>query len=185
MTACIRRAPFADVHHMAVDGWGKRRRSAELFAFPGRLVAAAESRWMFATPAAQHYRYSIKDAAGSTVGEDFDARFNACSRTRSGVLGCQIGNAFYTVDLTTGSRVRLASIPAADEAHRPVPLSDGWVLGGHDGWRVVSESGGEMAGTRGRERRSHTVLRERRHRTGRRHLLTDDRPPSGSLRRYR
>ncbi len=60
------------------------RPPAELFSTPGRLVAAADSRWMLAAGSGTTYRYSIKDTAGRTVGTDFDGGFDACARTRSG-----------------------------------------------------------------------------------------------------
>lgn len=126
----------------AADGdW--TREPAELFAVPGKLVAASESRWMFAAVDGGQYRYSIKDDAGRTVGADFDAGFAACARTRSGVLGCQLDGGFYLVDLTTGARVRRAAVPTSGEARGPIPLADGWVIGGYGHQRVISASGAE------------------------------------------
>ena len=117
------------------------RPPAELFAAPGRLVAASDSRWMLAAGSGTVYRYSIRDSTGRTVGADFDAGFDACARTRSGVLGCQIGGGFYTVDLETETRVRLAAVPESPGGIGPTALADGWIVGQYGDQRVISASG--------------------------------------------
>ncbi|MEJ9077830.1 hypothetical protein WKY82_05355 [Gordonia malaquae] len=119
------------------------RPPAELFAGPGRLVAASDSRWMLAAGTGTTYRYSIKDASGRTVGTDFDGNFDACARTRSGVLGCQIGGGFYAVDLESAARVHLTDVPASQGGIGPTALADGWVVGQYGDQRVVSANGDE------------------------------------------
>lgn len=119
------------------------RPPAELFSAPGRLIAASDSRWMLAAGSGTVYRYSIKDPTGRTVGADFDAGFDACARTRSGVLGCQIAGGFYAVDLETATRVRLAAVPESPGGIGPTALADGWVVGQYGDQRVISASGDE------------------------------------------
>lgn len=118
------------------------RLPTELFTARGEVVAASQTRWMFAAPAGQgeQYRYSIKDEAGKTVGVDFDAGFRACARTWSGVLGCQIGSAFYLVDMASGERRRTE---ASANGGQPIALADGWVLGDIGHQRVVTVEGTE------------------------------------------
>ncbi|MGZ9827165.1 hypothetical protein ACXYTP_09665 [Tsukamurella ocularis] len=119
------------------------RPPAELFMAVGRLVAATDSRWMFATLEGERYRYSMKDSSGRTVGEDFLAEQDACARTRSGILGCQIGDTFDIVDFATATHVRRAMGLASGQYRGPIPLADGWVVGGGEDFRVLSDSGHE------------------------------------------
>ncbi|WP_157851063.1 hypothetical protein [Gordonia phthalatica] len=124
----------------AADGdW--TRPPAEIYTVRGELIAASENRWMIRTGDQNGFSFSIKDAAGRTVGDDFRAQRGACARTRSGVLGCQIGATFSIIDLETGHRDVRAVEDTLGQLVEPMPLADGWVIGVNGARRVISETG--------------------------------------------